>query len=376
MTDPSFPYFSVPPEARWREVMSGRAPRQIDPHVASTLRIAATDKIASAGSCFAQRIAAALQAAGYNYLCTEPGFPFLPQEERTRLGYGVYSARYGNIYTALQLLQLLRRAYGRFEPQAPLWRLPSGGYVDPFRPSVQPGGFFSETECLWDRDTHMAAVRRMFEESDVLIFTLGLTESWHDLADGAVFPACPGSSLGGVFDPARHAFHNFSVAEVTAHLHDFITELRAVNPRVRLLLTVSPVPLLATYEARHVLQATVYSKSVLRVAAEETVRAHHDVHYFASYEIVNATGDSAAYFGADLRDISDAAVAHVIECFHRQFTDYRADGAAAADAVADALFPVPAQQRQPAQPEAQRPVCDEDLIMAALARQQADGVRL
>lgn len=354
---PSFPYFSVPREARWGKSVAGRAPREIDPHSGTRLRIAPTDKIASAGSCFAQRISESLQASGYNYFVTEEGAPFLSPERRRDLNYRIYSARYGNIYTALQLLQLFHRAFDRFAPAEPLWQLPEGGWVDPFRPSVQPGGFQSERECLNDRASHLRAVRRMFEEADVFVFTLGLTEAWLSKEDGAVFPACPGSPLGGVFDPAAHVFHNFSVAEVTSHLDQFVAEFAAVNPAARILLTVSPVPLLATYEPRHVLQATTYSKSVLRVAAEEAVRKHPHVHYFGSYEIVTATGDSAAYFLEDRRAVSDAAVAHVLECFHRQFT-----GAEAPPSAAN-------RDPLPLAPASTRPMCDEELVLAALAAQ-------
>lgn len=358
----SFPYYAVPREARWGKMVVGHAPQDIDPHYNSRLHIERTDKIASAGSCFAQRISEALQSSGYTYFVTEEGPPFLSAERKHELGYRIYSARYGNIYTVLQLLQLFRRAFGRFEPEEPVWQLADGKYVDPFRPSVQPGGFQSEEECMADRAAHLAAVRRMFEEVDVFAFTLGLTESWVSTVDGAVFPSCPGSALGGLHDPARHAFHNFSVREVTEHLDMFIAEFQAVNPNAQIILTVSPVPLLATYEPRHVLQATVYSKSVLRVACEEAVRKHSHVNYFASYEIVTATGDSKSYFLDDRRAVSDVAVAHVIECFHRQFT-----GASAEERAAYA--------EHAATPEiaTAKPMCDEDLVMAALANQIASG---
>ena len=356
-----FPYLSVPREARWREVVAGRKPRMIDPHLGTKLRINPADKLASAGSCFAQRITSALQSSGFNYMLCEVGAPFLTSEERSRLAYGLYSARYGNIYTVLQLLQLFRRAFGLFDPVEPVWRLNTGAYVDPFRPAIQAGGFSSESECLWDRQMHLKAVRRMFEELNVFIFTLGLTEAWVSKNDGAVFPACPGSPLGGSYDPENHLYHNFSAAEVSGQLEDFISALRQVNPSAQIILTVSPVPLLATFEPRHVLQATVYSKSVLRVACEEVVRRHDHVHYFASYEIVTSTGDSHQYFMGDGRTVTAAAVEHVIECFHRQFTGH-----------------VPASSPG-AQPETEivaapvSPLCDEELVMAALADHAAAG---
>ena len=357
MSSAAFPYVTIPKEAKWKAMMEGRAPAAINPHRPSPLKILPSHRIASAGSCFAQRIAEALQAAGFNYLVEEKGSPFQSSEERIRQGYGLYSARYGNVYTALQMLQLLRRAYGQFDPVEPLWRLPSGAYVDPFRPAVLPGGFNDADACMWDRQAHLAAVRRVLESADVFIFTLGLTEAWRSLEDGAVFPVCPGGSLGGEYSSDRHAFHNFSVSEVSGHLFEFIDALRDINPKVQVLLTVSPVPLMATYEDRHVLQATVYSKSVLRVVAEEAVRKYDHVHYFASYEIVNNTGDSKAYFLDDLRSVSSAAVKHVISCFHQQFT-----GMAGADTTREQVA-----ERVVNPPLSRRPVCDEEQVMAALA---------
>ena len=42
----------------------------------------------------------------------------------------------------------------------------------------------------------------MFEQSEIFIFTLGLTEAWRSKKDGAVFPLAPGVSAGS-FDPAE-----------------------------------------------------------------------------------------------------------------------------------------------------------------------------
>ncbi len=350
----NFPYHSIPRNARWREVMENLPTNQIDPHFIPSLKIQRNDLIASAGSCFAQRISTALQQSGYQYLVTEKGPDFLSSDEKKKYSYGQYSARYGNIYTVLQLLQLMRRAFGRFDSVEPVWRLKTGGYVDPFRSAVQPDGFISEQECLRDRQSHLAAVRKMFETVNIFIFTLGLTECWLSQVDGSVFPNCPGSSLGGEFDTNKYVFHNFSVLEVIDHIRKFLDEFKQINPSAQVILTVSPVPLLATYEPRHVLQSTVYSKSVLRVACEEIIKQYSNVHYFASYEIVTSTGDISEYFHSDRRSVSNTAVSHVIQCFHNQFTDADAQ-------ISDSNSnPIEVSQQS-------RPICDEELVMAALA---------
>ena len=347
------PYAGVPREAKWREAMAG-APGDCRPFTGAKFPITRGDRLASAGSCFAQRIAQALKDEGYAYLVTEPGGPFLTAPMRAEQGYGVYSARYGNVYTSAQLLQLFRRAYGE-EPDEPFWRDDAGRVIDPFRPLAVPGGFADEAEALADRARHLAAVRTMFETLDVFIYTLGLTEHWRSRHTGVVYPAAPGCGLGGRYDASLHEFHNSSVAEVTAEMSAFIAALAGVNPKARIILTVSPVPLAATFTGQHVLAATAYSKAVLRVAAQQLTEAFAHVAYFPSYEIVTASGDSARYFEADRRSVSDAAVAHVIECFRAQFLGGENEG--------------PAKPLPDARPS--RTMCDEAEVMAALARRAA-----
>jgi hypothetical protein len=169
-----------------------------------------------------------------------------------------------------------------------------------------------------DRNTHLEAVRRVFTEADVLLFTLGLTEAWIDTTDSVVFPLAPGVA-GGEFDPTRHAFVNFGYNEVATDLSGFAERFHSVNPHGRLLLTVSPVSMIATYERRHVLVSTVHSKSILRAAAGEVEQRFRFVHYFPAYEVVMAPGQGDRYFDNDLRQVTEAGVAHVMRLFARHF---------------------------------------------------------
>ena len=104
-------------------------------------------------------------------------------------------------------------------------------------------------------------------------------------SDGAVFPVAPGVVTSSLDSGAIKSV-NFTVSEIIADLDAFIVKLRGVNPDVRLLFTVSPVPLVATYENRHVLVSTTYSKSAIRAALDEVVRKYDFADYFPSYEIV------------------------------------------------------------------------------------------
>lgn len=315
MTD--HPYRRLPASAYWRRAVVGQGPA-VDPLAGGFLTLGRDDRVATAGSCFAQNIARYLKRSGFDFLVTETAHPIVPADAAERHGYGLYSARYGNIYTARQLLQLFDRAYGAFAPAEDVWVAPEGEgrVVDPFRPTIEPGGFASEAELRADRAHHLARVREMFETLDIFVFTLGLTEGWESTVDGAIFPICPGVS-GGAFDPAQHAFHNFRVGEVTADLAAFVARLRGVNPGARIVLTVSPVPLVATASGNHVLAATTYSKSVLRAAAQEIAEDHEGVFYFPSYEIISGAPAAARYFAEDMRNVTEEGVAHVMSVFLR-----------------------------------------------------------
>lgn len=310
------PYVKLPKTSYWRRTVSV-APEEVDPVAKFDLKILPDTKIATAGSCFAQHIARHLQQSGYHYYVSEPGHSFLPEAVRRDNNYGLFSARYGNIYTTRQLVQLMDRAFGRFQPEEAAWVEADGSVLDPFRPTTQPGGYWSEAEMQIDRTQHLAAVRELFENCDVFVFTLGLTETWRAKADGAVFPICPGVS-GGVFDEEKYEFYNQSAQDVIEDLTYFRTRLLEVNPKVEIILTVSPVPLMATARTdSSVIESTCYSKSVLRVAAETLRCAHENVHYFPSYEIITGGFNRGAYYAEDLRNVTEIGVEHAMRMFFR-----------------------------------------------------------
>lgn len=353
------PYRDLPASAFWRRSVAGQGP-VVDPLAGGFLTLSPQDKVATAGSCFAQNIARYLKRSGFNYMVNETAHPIIPADVAERHGYGMYSARFGNIYTARQLLQLFDRAYGAFTPAEDIWDAPggSGRVVDPFRPTIEPDGYASEAELRADRAWHLAKVREMFETLDIFVFTLGLTEGWESKIDGAVYPLCPGVS-GGSFDEARHAFHNFRLGETTADLSAFVARLRRVNPRARIILTVSPVPLAATASGNHVLAATTYSKSVLRAAAQEMVEDHEGVFYFPSYEMIMGAPAGARYFAPDMRNVTEEGVGHVMTVFLRHAAGIDLPAPAGPAPVAEAPDATLAAAQEWAQV-----MCDEALLDA------------
>ena len=305
----------------------------------------ATPKIASAGSCFGQRIAERLPALGLNCMVAEPaGAPF--------------SARWGTIYSVRHLQQLLERALGRFVPLERAWETSAGRFVDPFRPSIEPDGFATVDELEDDRRSHLAAVRRLFTELDLFVFTLGLTEYWSDARDGAVFPACPGRGRG-VFDASKYVFGNLDVAQTCAALSGFLTTLRDINASARVILTVSPVPIAATMEPMHVVRASLLAKSTLKVAAESVAALHEYVDYFASYDLVTANLGAEKLFVADGRHVTDAVADRVTRLFGATYFGVRERAEPVAGPTGHGAVASLAAD------------CDEDRLLALLASERA-----
>jgi hypothetical protein len=172
----------------------------------------------------------------------------------------------------------------------------------------------------------------MFRESEFFVFTLGLTEGWRSRRDGAVFPLAPGVTAGE-YDESLHEFVNFDVADTIADLRSFLAGLRTVNPRVRVLLTVS-----TGAADRHLrTQARADGDDVQQIRAAgrgrypgpgtglggllPIVRDHH------------RSFNGGAYYQDDAREVTDAGVAHVMRCFARHYLARTTDSA---DAIGDA----------------------------------------
>ena len=310
------PYRGLAASQYWRSGVAEVGPGQFDPVTSVKFQITSHDAVSTLGSCFAQHLARHIKDSGLRYMVTEPLLETEEQTEQAAMMATQFSARYGNIYTPRQALQLLDRANG-WETADDVWER-NGRYFDAFRPHVRAGGFATIEELRDARIAHLQAVKRVFTESDVVVFTLGLTEAWMSTMDGAVYPTAPGV-IAGSQDNSQHVFRNFSYPEVLSDLLNWCQRVREMNSNVRILLTVSPVPLNATYMPRNVWTSTTYSKAVLRAVAGDVATELSYVDYFPSYEIITSPQVHGRYFEDDLREVTSVGVKHVMRVFDRHY---------------------------------------------------------
>jgi hypothetical protein len=315
------PYTRLPERSFWRTAVAEPDALDITDLWTPKFTIGQDAPVVTAGSCFAAHIGRALLEEGMHWYDAELPPPGLTRAEQSARGYRRFSFRTGNIYTAAALRQWIAWALDEEKPPEEVWTEDSTDEVacrptfhDPYRPTVEPDGFASPDDLLRSRDLTLAAVRTALTKADVLVFTLGLTEAWHDTRTGTVLPMCPGT-VRGTFDPARHVLRNHTVAQVHHDLTSVLALAHRVNPRLRMVLTVSPVPLTATATGRHALVATTHSKSVLRAAAGQLADERDDVDYFPSYEIITGFPYRAAFYEPNLRTVTPDGVAFVMRHF-------------------------------------------------------------
>ena len=311
---PINPYKDQSEKAFWKSAVGCRHYSDIA-DLWAPMQLRRSDRVATGGSCFAQHIGRNLALRGANFMDLEPAPPGFNDDTNAarRWGYGVFSCRYGNLYTTRQLLQLFDEAHGNRTPQDIIWEK-NGRFFDALRPNIDPVGQKTAQDVKNLRKLHLDAVRKMFAELDVYVFTMGLTECWMSRHDETVFPVAPGV-VAGRYDPSLHVFHNLRHSEIYKDMVSFRDRLKIINKNARILLTVSPVALAATATDQHVLTAATYSKSTLRSVAGELAEAFEDIHYFPSYEIISSHPARGMFFEPGLRNVNQFGVDFVMRHF-------------------------------------------------------------
>lgn len=238
------------------------------------LRITSGTPIASMGSCFAREIRKVLLNEGYAYIMEETDHPASVHA----------SAAWERTYNTFSMRQIFEYTFESFTPDIRWWKAPSSGKIqDPYRRIIL---YDSIDEADEDFTKHCIHSRQALERAQILILTLGLTEIWEDQIDGSVIclPSGPYVKEGGSMD--RYQFRVSRYTENLENLERIHQIMARNNPECRLLVTVSPVHLGATFRKDlDVISASCNSKSTLRAVTDEFVSNHDNVFYFPAYEI-------------------------------------------------------------------------------------------
>ena len=123
----------------------------------------------------------------------------------------------------------------------------------------------------WVADEERETFAGAFADAGAFVFTIGLAEVWQDRETGGVFwRGVPKE----IFDADRHVFRLTTVEENARNILEMIDLVRQVNPTAPIVVTLSPVPLEATFRDISCMTADSVSKSVLRVAIDQAMGEH------------------------------------------------------------------------------------------------------
>ena len=264
-------------------------------------------KIVSMGSCFAIEIAKWLQSNSFNYLTSD-------SSPVTSEGLFASSAGWGTIFNTPSAFQTIKWAFNPEDRPKVIYQL-GDKYLDPLIEE------FSLTESqIQNYDKIVGDIisdsNRVLKNADVLILTIGLNEVFRLLPTKYYFHRTPWE-----FNPAYFKAEDLSVEENINYLLSAIDLLRQHNPSIKIIVSVSPVPLIRSFHKnRHVAESTSISKAILRLAVDEVVNSRSDVYYFGSFETVMYPGQSIS-MKCDERHVRFGTVDKIMNTFVQSFCD-------------------------------------------------------
>jgi tetratricopeptide (TPR) repeat protein len=173
----------------------------------------------------------------------------------------------------------------------------------------------------WSKENMLAVIR----SSDVFILTLGVAAAFFDRTTGAFVLPRP-TALNSRALAEKYQFRTASVQENVDNVRYLIDFVRSIAPNIHIVVTVSPVPLLASFEHESAVQADCLSKSTMRLVAHELVNNSQieNIFYWPSFEVFRWGGSNASnFFAADdgaAWHVSEAKVAGTIRAFVDRFS--------------------------------------------------------
>jgi hypothetical protein len=289
----------------------------LKPYIDNKPILSKSSKIISLGSCFAMEIGHRLLSQGYNYYFTQSELPSGVQDNLEISKTPNFSAYYGIIFNTLSLRYLIRRAMN--DETLPRILLPwhknisANLFIDPFREGI---AFRSIEAYNAEYNIHANALREAFSNCDVLIWTFGLSEAW-------VLKQHPNLAVSYGFQSFFKPFLAQKVISLEEHITyfaEFYQFIKSINPQCKFIISVSPIPLAATYqhESFHVVEANMLSKSEILVASRRLEASLDDVFYLPAYELV--THVLKEPWHPDQRHVSSRTADSVVNLFLEMFS--------------------------------------------------------
>ena len=197
-----------------------------------------------------------------------------------------------------------------------------------FRAMVNPFG------VMYNPVSVLHTVRKVANHTfDTAVFTLGTNHVYVERATGKIVDNCQKR-------PQREfEERELTVEECADALREAITLLRQANPKVNIIITVSPIRY-----AKYGYHGSQLSKAVLLLAADKLIKEEGErVYYFPAYEIVNDELRDYRFYKADMLHPNEQAVEYIWEqlvatCFSAEAKQFLAEWRPIKEALAHRPF--------------------------------------
>lgn len=167
-----------------------------------------------------------------------------------------------------------------------------------FRAMVNPFG------VMYNPVSVLHTVKKVANHTfDTAVFTLGTNHVYVERATGEIVDNCQKR-------PQREfEERELTVEECADALREAITLLRQANPKVNIIITVSPIRY-----AKYGYHGSQLSKAVLLLAADKVIKEEGErVYYFPAYEIINDELRDYRFYKVDMLHPNEQAVEYIWE---------------------------------------------------------------
>jgi len=197
-----------------------------------------------------------------------------------------------------------------------------------FRAMVNPFG------VMYNPVSVLHTVKKVANHTfDTAVFTLGTNHVYVERATGEIVDNCQKR-------PQREfEERELTVEECADALQEAITLLHQANPKVNIIITVSPIRY-----AKYGYHGSQLSKAVLLLTADKVIKEEGErVYYFPAYEIVNDELRDYRFYKADMLHPNEQAVEYIWEqlvatCFSAEAKQFLEEWRPIKDALAHRPF--------------------------------------
>ncbi|MFP5434631.1 MAG: GSCFA domain-containing protein [Alphaproteobacteria bacterium] len=279
------------------QMAGGRVFSEFTPFITPKFHLGENPALFTSGSCFAREIEHALHAQGKTVLSWSPDCGLSPASF--------------NRYNIFSVLNDFRLAQGGGYDEDLMWETPIG-WID-----------YSGNDVLPTRDALVSArnasikIHKQIAQADVFIVTLGLIETWYDLKTNTYLNFTPSEVLAGNLSRFECRITDYAEnLEAAKYLIDYLRT--HFNPNLKIIVTVSPVPLNVSFSGQDIAQANTLSKSTLRTVAQKLADEDENIDYFPSYEMVTLSNPTDAWL-PDHRHVRREMVSRIMQTFVQHY---------------------------------------------------------